>query len=112
MRPTGGAPESAVVTGLLYKQGPITLGAEAAIVDSQGAQQLTGISQRREFEVAFGGNYNIAPGMYLVGEYMYEYRHQGGFDFVAGAATTSTGGAVATRDVHGQGIMFSTVVNW
>ena len=105
MRPSGGAPESAVVTGLLYKQGPITLGAEAALVNSQGAAQLTGISQRREVEVAFGGNYNIAPGMYLVGEYMYEYRHQGGFDFIAGAVAP-------TRDIHGQGVLFSTVVNW
>ena len=105
MRPTGGAPENAVVTGFLYKQGPITLGAEAAWVFSQGSANLTGISQRREFEVAFGGNYNIAPGMYLVGEYMYEFRHQGGFDFVAGAVA-------ATRDIHGQGLMFSTVVNW
>jgi hypothetical protein len=43
--------------------------------------------------------------MYLVGEYMYEFRHQGGFDFVAGAVA-------ATRDIHGQGLMFSTVVNW
>jgi hypothetical protein len=108
MRPSGGAPENAVVTGLLYKQGPITLGAEAGWVFSQGAQQLTGISQRREFEVAFGGNYNIAPGMYLVGEYMYEFRHQGGYDFVAGAV----GPGGFTRDVHGQGILFSTVVNW
>jgi len=41
MRPVGGAPESAIVTGLLYKNGPITLGAETAWVWSQGAQQLT-----------------------------------------------------------------------
>ena len=108
MRPVGGAPESAIVTGLLYKNGPITLGAETAWVWSQGAQQLTGISQRREFEVAFGGNYNLAPGLYLVGEYMYQQRHQGSFDFASGAVTT-TG---FTRDSRAQGILFSTVVNW
>jgi hypothetical protein len=74
-------------------------------VFSQGSANLTGISQRREFEVAIGGNYNIAPGLYLVGEYQFEARHQGGFDFVAGAVGP-------TRDSHGQGITFSTVVNW
>jgi hypothetical protein len=108
MRPTGGAPESAIVTGLMYKNGPWTLGAEAAWVWSQGAAQLTHISQRREFEVAFGGNYNLAPGLFLVAEYTYETRHQGSFDFASGGVTT-TG---FTRDSRAQGILFATVVNW
>jgi hypothetical protein len=108
MRPTGGVPEQGGVTGLLYKNGPLTLGAEALLVNSQGAAQLTGISQRHEFEVAFGGNYNLAPGLYLVGEYMYEYRHQGGYDFNTGATAPGT----ATHDGRGQALMFSTVVNW
>jgi len=81
---------------------------------------LTGISQRHEFEVTFGGNYNIAPGMYLVGEYMYTQRHQGGFDFVTGANGAGATGipgtagwkAGLTRDVHSNGILFSTVVTW
>jgi len=120
MRPTGGVNENAVVTGLLYRNGPITLGAEMGMVNSQGSNSLTGVSQRHEFEVAFGGNYNLAPGLYLVGEYMYTYRHQGGFDFVTGAngagatgvAGTGSWKAGATRDAHGQGIQFSTIVNW
>jgi len=120
MRPTGGVNENAVVTGLLYRNGPITLGAEMGMVNSQGSNSLVGVSQRHEFEVAFGGNYNLAPGLYLVGEYMYTYRHQGGFDFVTGAnsagatgvAGTGSWKAGATRDAHGQGIQFSTVVNW
>jgi len=119
MVPTGGVPEHAVVTGLLYKNGPLTLGVEAALVESQGAAQLTHVSQRHEFEVAFGGNYNIAPGMYLVGEYLYTQRHQGGFDFLANGANAgvaaATSGASApgkNNDVHGQGFLFSTVVNW
>jgi len=122
MRPTGGAPENAVVTGLLYKNGPITLGAEVGVVESQGQASLTGISQRHEFEVGFGGNYNLAPGLYLVGEYYYSQRHQGGFDFVnnvqspaaagSGPAGSATWRAGATRDAHVQAILFSTVVNW
>ncbi len=120
MRPTGGAPENAFVTGLLYTNGPITLGAEMENVQSQGSVALTGVSQRNETGVAFGGNYNVAPGLYLVGEYMYSYRHQGGFDFVAngnGAGATGVAGTASwkagkTVDAHGQALMFSTVVNW
>ena len=77
-RPTGGAPMNAVVGGVTYSNGPITLGASVADVESQGAAQLTGVSQRHEFEAAFGGNYMLAPGLYVVGEYMYMFRHQGG----------------------------------
>jgi hypothetical protein len=122
MRPTGGVPEHAVVSGLLYQNGPLTLGIEAGLVESQGQASLTKISQRHEFEFGFGGNYNVAPGLYLVGEYQYELRHQGGFDFIAnaqsaaapgsGPAGSSTWKAGATRDAHGQAILFSTVVNW
>jgi len=53
------------------------------------------------------GNYNLAPGLFVVAEYMYQQRHQGGYDFAAGAVTT-TG---ATRDSRSQGILFATVVN-
>jgi hypothetical protein len=105
MRPTGGVPENATLTGLMWNNGPLTLGSQVGLIFSQGAQQLTGISQRREFEMALGGTFNLAPGLYLVAEYQYEQRHQGGFDFVAGAVGP-------TRDVHGQGVTISTVVNW
>jgi len=111
MRPQGGAPEQAIVTGLLLKNGPITLGAAIEGVDSQGSGNLTGVSQRREFGVAFGGNYNVAPGLYLVGEYMYQYRHQGDFDFANNSPGTVANG-LGTRDAKAQGVMFSTVVNW
>jgi hypothetical protein len=105
MRPTGGVNENAILTGVTYKNGPITLGAELGMIDSQGQASLTKISQRHEFEIAFGGNYAVAPGLNLVGEYMYTHRHQGGFNFVTGANG-------ATRDVQGQGVMFSTVLSW
>jgi hypothetical protein len=112
MRPTGGAPEQAILTGVTFNNGPLTLGASVGFIDSQGAAQLTHVSQRHEFEVAFGGNYNLAPGLYLVGSYMYMMRHQGGFDFNTGSVAVAGGKATFTRDVHGQGITLSTVVNW
>jgi hypothetical protein len=119
MRPTGGVSEQAFLPSLRYNNGPLALEVEAGLVNSQGAQQLTGISQRREFEFAAGGSYVMAPGLFLVGEYMYTYRHQGGFDFNAGAISAGTGTAGKagwqagyTRDAHGQGFLTSLVVAW
>jgi len=106
MRPTGGAPENAFLTGLVYKNGPWVFGVEAGIVESQGQANLAKISQRKETEVAFGGTYNVAPGLALVGEFMHTERHQGNFDFVTGAPSTMT------RDAKGNGVMFGTVVTW
>jgi hypothetical protein len=122
MRPTGGVGENAIVTGLTFNNGPLTLGLSMAVIESQGSNSLTNISQRHEAEIAFGGMYNVAPGLFLAAEYMYQQRHQGGFDFATGANSPAAAGsgpagsatwrAGATRDVHGQGIMFTTVVNW
>ncbi len=120
MRPTGGATQNAIVSGITYRNGPVTLGIQSAVVESQGSNSLTGISQRHEWEIAFGGNYNVAPGLFLTGEYMYTQRHQGGFDFITGANGAGATGvpgtagwkAGITRDTHGQGFLFATVVTW
>ncbi|MDR3530134.1 MAG: porin [Rhodopila sp.] len=105
MRPTGGASTNAVLAGLTYANGPIMLGADVGIINSQGAAQLTGLSQRHETEFSFGGSYKLAPGVQLVGEYMYTQRHQGGYDFNQGAVGV-------TRDAKGQGVTFATVLTW
>jgi hypothetical protein len=115
MRPTGGAPTNAVLTGVTYTTGPFTLGAQFGLIDTQGDARLTGISQRHEYEIAFGGNYKLAPGVQLVGEYLYTHRHQGGFDFANNSLGTPGGAATAgtsTRDAQGQGFSLSTVLTW
>jgi Gram-negative porin len=115
MRPTGGAPENAFLYGLTYANGPLTAGVDVGVIDSQGATQLVHTSQRRELELGFGGAYRLAPGVQLVGEYQYVQRHQGGFDFNTGAVGTSSPSGAAgssTRDAHGQGFLFSTVMTW
>jgi hypothetical protein len=115
MRPTGGAPTNAVMTGITYTSGSISLGAQIGLIDTQGDARLTGVSQRHEYEVAFGGTYKAAPGVQLVGEYMYMHRHQGGFDFATNTLGTPGGSATAgttTRDAQGQGFMFATVLTW
>lgn len=111
MRPTGGAPTNAVVTGLTYAKGPITLGAEIGIVDTQGDARLTNISQRHQYEIAFGGSYKLAPGVQFAAEYMYTHRHQGGYDFQNGNTAANLPGG-RTRDAQGQGFVLSTVLTW
>ncbi|WP_428539503.1 porin [Rhodopila sp.] len=113
-QPTGGANENAILGGLTYANGPITLGVEYGVVESQGDARLTGISQRHEYEFGGGGAYRLAPGIQLVAEYQYEYRHQGGFDFATG--TLGAGGTATavgrTNDAKAQGFLFSTVLTW
>ncbi len=115
MRPTGGVPTNAVMSGLTYAKGPITLGAQVGVIDTQGDARLTGISQRHEYEVSFGGTYKVAPGVQLVSEYTYVHRHQGGYDFsqaALGNRGPGTAAGSATRDAQGQGFMVATVLTW
>jgi hypothetical protein len=107
-RPTGGAPTNAVMTGLTYAKGPITLAATFGMIDTQGDARLVGLSQRHEYEFATGGTYRLAPGIQLVAEYQYAHRHQGGFDFNQGAPGLNG----ATRDAQFQGVAFGTVLTW
>jgi hypothetical protein len=104
-RPRGGVAESGFQPGLMYNNGPITLGATGFFLTSQGSAALVGISQRNEEGVAIGGNYNLAPGLYLVGEYQYTYRHQGGYNF-----TTNAVGA--TVDARSNTYLVAVDVNW
>jgi hypothetical protein len=107
-RPTGGVNENAVTAGLTYANGPLIMGVTWGMIDSQGDARLTGLSQRHEYEVAFGGAYRLAAGVQLVGEYQYAHRHQGGFDFAQGAPGLNG----TTRDAQYQGLTFGTVLTW
>ena len=64
--PRGGAPTSATGLGLTYINGPWVAGFATGIIDTQGSANLTGISQRHQFETSAGGNYKLAPGVQLV----------------------------------------------
>jgi len=116
MRPTGAPSMNAVVTGLTYANGPYTAGAEWGFVQSQGAEQMTGTSQRNEQEFAIGGAYRVAPGLSLVAEYQYVFRHQGGWNFNTGAPGVATApgsrAGSATVNAQGQGVLFATVLTW
>ena len=105
MRPAGGAQMSAWLAGLTYTAGALTLGSQFGEINSQGAAQLAGLSQRHELVMAAGGNYKIAPGLQIVAYYTYSQRHQGDFNF----ATNATG---STRDVHANEFVLGTVLTW
>lgn len=109
LRPTGGVGTQGWLVGALYKKGPLSVGASFESVDSQGAVQLTGISQRHEIGVDAGISYTIAPGLVGWVEYIYQQRHQGGFNFASGSATSSPG---AFNDVRSQGLELGTSVFW
>ncbi|MSP03553.1 MAG: hypothetical protein EXR07_21315 [Acetobacteraceae bacterium] len=109
MRPTGGASQNQFVGGLQWRNGPLVVGTQFNIITSQGAAQLTGVSQRNEFALAVAATYSIAPGLNVWAEYQYARRHQGGFDFVTGAVPTAT---TVTRDGKGQAAIIGTSVSW
>ncbi|HVZ10355.1 porin [Rhodopila sp.] len=115
MRPTGGVSMNAYLTGITYANGPITLGVEYGNIQSQGAAQLTGLTQRNEQEFAIGGTYRVAPGLSLVGEYMYTFRHQGMYNFQTnsvGSYACGTKTCYGTSNGQAQGVLFATVLTW
>ncbi len=105
MRPDGGAQMNAFIVGLTYANGPITLGINYENIQDQGSQLLVGVSQRHQYATSMGGAYKVAPGFQVYAEYDYQYRHQGGFNFLTGA----TG---ATQDTQSNTFMLGTVMNW
>ena len=111
LKPQGGARESAVILGLKYTAGPLTVGVEAEKGWYQGNVVLSGISQRYGQGIAVGGNYVVAPGFTVFGEYMYEEIYQGANNFVTGAVGTAAG-ANANNKVKAQGFLLGNVINF
>ena len=105
-RPQGGAMGVGWVAGVKYVVGPYSIGALYGSYNSQGAQQLTGLTQRRENVVYVAGTYAVSPGLTVALDYVYGTRYQGDYNF----ATGGFGGAY--NNVSSQGVMLSTSVKW
>jgi predicted porin len=116
LRPTNGVSESAVIVGLKYVTGPLTVGVEAEKAWYQGNVVLTGVTQRRAQGIAAGANYVVAPGFTVFGEYMYEEIYQGANNFITGVAGTSAsavaGGSLANNTAKAQGFLLGNVINF
>jgi Gram-negative porin len=104
--PKGANSAQAYLVGFKYTNGPYSIGASWYGFDSQGAVQLTGISQRHENAFGAGGNWQITPGLQAFFEYIYGTRHQGDFNFV----TASVGKAF--NDVKSQALLLGLQVGW
>jgi hypothetical protein len=105
MRPTGGANMNALLPGVTYANGPLIAGAQFGEIWSQGDARLAGLTQRHEYEVAVGGAYKLAPGVQLIAEYQYAYRHQNDYNF----ATATIG---STQDANSQQLLLGSVLTW
>jgi predicted porin len=104
--PKGATNAQAYLVGFTYLNGPFLIGASWYGFDSQGAPQLTGISQRHENAFAAGGNYQITPGLQAYFEYLYGTRHQGDYDFVSSSVGT------ADNNVKSQALLVGLEVGW
>jgi hypothetical protein len=106
-RPSGGSMANGWVAGLTYTTGPLTAGIVGEMFNTQGAAQLVGLTQRNEWAINPGLMYTVAPGLQVWGEYLYQARHQNGFNFVTGAA-----GSLAYNNVKAQGFLLGSTFFW
>jgi hypothetical protein len=100
LAPKGGAGEIAELVGAKYVTGPWTVGIVAERGDYQGNPLLAGLTQRRGRAIDAGVQYQVAPGMQVWAEYMYQDVWQGG------------AGGQGTVNVHSQGVILGDVVNF
>ncbi|HLJ04651.1 MAG TPA: hypothetical protein VKT26_00150 [Acetobacteraceae bacterium] len=98
--PKGGAHETAELVGAKYVTGPWTIGIVAERGDYQGNPLLAGLTQRRGRAIDGGVQYQVAPGMAVWAEYMYQDVWQGG------------AGGQGTVNVKSQGFLLGDVVNF
>ncbi|MGE0225652.1 MAG: porin [Acetobacteraceae bacterium] len=105
-RPSGGSTMNSYLVGAQYSTGPLTIGVAYEQIENQGAVALTGLSQRKEYALDIGGTYNLAPGLQLWADYIYQNRKQSGFNFQTGTVGT------ANNSVQGQGFVLGTTVTW
>jgi len=100
LAPKGGAGEIAELVGAKYVAGPWTVGVVAERGDYQGNPLLAGLTQRRARAIDAGVQYQVAPGMQVWAEYMYQDVWQGG------------AGGVGVVNPHSQGVILGDVVNF
>ena len=93
-----------------YVAGPASIGALYGQFNSQDNQQLTGVSQRHEWEVYLAATYSLAPGLVVFADYNYGQRHQGSFNFATNVAVGAGRGEY--NDVTSQGFLLGTAVSW
>ena len=111
-----GAPQStAWLVGAQYANGPFVVGVTYYNYQDQGNPTLTHVSQRYTDALSFGGTWNVAPGLYIIAEYLWAQQHQGNFNFVTSTAGTFGGSGVSQpleNTVQAQAFTIGTKVRW
>jgi Gram-negative porin len=107
LAPQNSVNEIAFMFGAKYLAGPLVVGVAAERGNSQGAVNLTGLSQRRSEAIDVGLGYTVAPGLIVYAEYQYDTQTQGDFNFV-----TSAIGSSANNTVKSQGFLLGNVVTF
>jgi hypothetical protein len=107
LQPQGGVQQKAFILGAQYVIGPLTVGAAYEHVDSQGAANLVGVTQRREWGMDVEGMYTVAPGNKVFAAYTYNVRHQSDFSFA-----TSGVGTGAYNEVKMQTFLIGDLISW
>ncbi len=107
LTPQNGVDEIAYMFGVKYVAGPLVVGVAAERGNSQGAVNLTGLTQRRSQAIDLGLGYTVAPGFVVYAEYQYNTQYQGAFNFVTGAI-----GSNANNTVKAQGLLLGNVVTF
>jgi len=81
--PSNGVDSFAWMIGGEYDMGPLQVGVDWFTWKYQGYWTLPGRQTDAGLQVGF--TYNLAPGLNLLGEYLYGQRYRGNFDFSEGA---------------------------
>ncbi len=105
--PQGGTNEFAYLLGAKYTNGPFTIGVVGEVGWYQGNVVMSGITQRRGRGISVGMQYQLAPGMSVAAEYLWNDVYQGGVNMVSGAL-----GSNANNNAHGQSVVIANVVNF
>jgi hypothetical protein len=104
LTPQNGVDEIAYMFGAKYVAGPLVVGVAAERGNSQGAVNLTGITQRRSQAIDVGFGCTVAPGFVVYAEYQYDTQYQGAYNFITGAI-----GSNANNTVKVQGFLLGNV---
>jgi hypothetical protein len=104
LTPQNGVDEIAYMFGAKYVAGPLVVGVAAERGNSQGAVNLTGITQRRSQAIDVGFGCTVAPGFVVYAEYQYDTQYQGAYNFITGDI-----GSNANNTVKVQGFLLGNV---
>jgi predicted porin len=85
--PEGGKAAVGFLLGAVYTIGHLSVGGSYFLYDDQGNYSKPALEgQEQNIGVAAGATYILVPGVKLFASYLYGTRHQGGYDYLSGAA--------------------------